>query len=220
LFDDLLGQKNPFFMENLKQRSYVGIPKNPQKPTVRYTRAFAFWNENETHAHLDIIKDGLRCFEEVYGYHSITFTPPALQIHPKLLSELSSTEIKSVDVPRNAAQHLGLGKYKKKKYKTQLEKDDNRVNIVRNCVFEPNSNKNINWVDYTCKQVEAAFRLKKPAIISSHRVNFCGKIDNENRKDGLKTLNQLMDKILMKFPEVEFLSVDELAEEIIRTSYK
>jgi len=217
LFNYLLDKKDPFFMENLKQRSYAGIPKHPKKPTVRYTRAFAFWDENETESHLDIIKDGLRCFEEVYGYKSITFTPPALQIHPKLLFKLKGTELQSIDKPRNSKHHLGKGKFKTTKHKTQLENVEDLVTIVRNCVFEPNSSQSINWVDYTCDQVAAAFRLKKPAIISSHRVNFCGKIDPKNREVHLKVLNQLINKILLKFPDVEFLSVDELVNEILAT---
>lgn len=218
LFNDLLKKNDPFFMENLNQRSYAGIPKNPNKPTVKYTRAFAFWKASETKFHFEIIKDGLRCFEQVYGYKSMTFTPPALQIHPGLISKLEKTEIKSVDKPRSSRQHLGEGKYKKAKYKTQIGKNDNHVTIVRNSVFEPAFNHNINWVDYTYNQVEAAFRLKKPAIISSHRVNFCGRIDPNNRKQNLNILSLLIDKILIKFPDVEFFTVDGLLEEIIRNS--
>ena len=40
--------------------------------------------------------------------------------------------------------------------------------------FEPSEPRGFNWVDYTFKQVEAAFRMGKPANISSHRVNFFG----------------------------------------------
>jgi hypothetical protein len=86
--------------------------------------------------------------------------------------------------------------------------------LVRNVVFEPTHNRGFNWVDFTFKQVEAAFRMNKPANISSHRVNYCGHINEENRKVGLTALKQLLDKIVKRWPEVEFISADQLGDMI------
>ena len=83
--------------------------------------------------------------------------------------------------------------------------------MVRNCVFEPTHKSGIDWVGYTLKQIEAAFRMNKPAIISSHRVNFCGHIDSENRKKGLNSLKELLKKIVNRYPDVEFLTSTQLA---------
>ncbi len=84
-------------------------------------------------------------------------------------------------------------------------------------MFEPNS-KNIDWVNFTFEQIKAAFFWGKPAIVSSHRVNFCGHIEPENRRKGLKTLQSLLDKVIKTWPDVEFVSVDELAGIIKETS--
>ena len=61
-------------------------------------------------------------------------------------------------------------------------------------------------------QVEAAFRMHKPANISSHRVNFCGHIDPKNRELGLSALRELLHRIVKRWPDVEFISADELGK--------
>jgi hypothetical protein len=60
------------------------------------------------------------------------------------------------------------------------------------------------------QQIQADFRWNKPALISSHRVNFCGHIDPKNREKGLGDLKALLKAIVQKWPEVEFVSVNQL----------
>jgi len=83
-------------------------------------------------------------------------------------------------------------------------------------MFEPNS-RNIDWVNFTFDQIKAAFFWGKPAIVSSHRVNFCGHIDPQNRKNGLEALHALLQKVVKMWPEVEFVSIEELTH-IIKDS--
>lgn len=75
--------------------------------------------------------------------------------------------------------------------------------IKRNCFFEP-SGRDKDWVDSCLKDVEVAFKNKKPAIISTHRVNFVGDRSKENRDLGLKMLRELISKMLIKWPNLEF----------------
>ena len=69
-------------------------------------------------------------------------------------------------------------------------------------------------VGYALGQVEAAFRWRKPAIISSHRVNFCGHIDPNNRQQGIAALGELLKGIVKRWPDVRFISADQLVERI------
>ena len=85
------------------------------------------------------------------------------------------------------------------------------MKIVRNCMFEPNS-KNLDWVNFTFDQIKAAFFWGKPAIVSSHRVNFCGLIEPENRKNGLVALQALLQKVIKTWPDVEFIDMEILTE--------
>ncbi|WP_127844480.1 hypothetical protein [Psychroflexus aestuariivivens] len=214
LFQDLLNIEHPHLMANLENRSYAGIPKLAEKPTVGFTQAFAFWDEKEVEYHKSIIKDGLRCFEKVYGYKSVTFTPPAQQLHPKLYNYINQQGVISIDKSRSMQRHLGQNEFIQEKNKLGYQNNQEHITMVRNVVFEPTEDRGVDWVEFTFKQIQAAFRLNKPVIVSSHRVNYCGHIDPENRTKGLIILKALLQKVVQKYPEVEFMSVDQLAEEI------
>ena len=79
-------------------------------------------------------------------------------------------------------------------------------------MFEPTSPKRRDWIGTCLKQIEAAFFWNKPANISSHRVNFSGHIDPDNRKKGLKALKELLQTIVKKWPDVEFMTTRQLGE--------
>jgi len=66
-------------------------------------------------------------------------------------------------------------------------------------------------------QVAAAFRWHKPAIISSHRVNFAGHIDPHNREFGLDALRRLLGGIIERWPDAHFISADALVDKIEAT---
>jgi microcompartment protein CcmK/EutM len=61
-----------------------------------------------------------------------------------------------------------------------------------------------------------AFLTKKPAVISMHRLNFMGSLVAQNRTDNLQLFKQLMVKLIEKWPEVEFMTTDELGD-LIKT---
>jgi len=67
-------------------------------------------------------------------------------------------------------------------------------------------------VDECLAQIEDAFRWRKPAIITAHRVNFIGSIEQSNRDKNLRQFKKLLLEIQKKWPEVEFLSADKLGD--------
>lgn len=217
-FNRLLKDKNAELLSNLELRCLAGVPNHQELPKVSFNEAFSFWDTSEIEAHKSIIKDGLSRFKQVYGYKPTTFTPPAMLIHPELYAFVESLGITAIDKPRVHQVHLGKGKYQKEKNVLGVQKGQNHVTIVRNCMFEPNS-RNIDWVNFTFNQIKAAFFWGKPAIISSHRVNFCGHIDPENRKKGLNDLQALLEKVIKTWPDIEFVGVDDLSN-IIREKRK
>jgi len=56
--------------------------------------------------------------------------------------------------------------------------------------------------------------MKKPALISSHRLNYIGYIDENNRKKNLRQLKTLLSEVIKRWPDVEFLTSDQLGETI------
>ncbi len=85
-----------------------------------------------------------------------------------------------------------------------------QIIITRNCIFEPSSNSNIDWVDSCINDINSAFMLNKPAIINSHRVNYIGSIDSKNSDFGLSELKRLLTKITKKWPNIEFMTSTDL----------
>jgi hypothetical protein len=83
---------------------------------------------------------------------------------------------------------------------------------VRNCFFEPSLNNKFNWIEECLRRIKIIFFWGKPAIIGTHRINFMGSLDEENRKANLKLFSELLKMILKNHPEVEFTTTDKLGE--------
>jgi len=60
--------------------------------------------------------------------------------------------------------------------------------------------------------IENAFKWKKPAVISSHRLNYIGGLNEKNRVSGLKDLNRLLSEIQKRWPDVEFMTSSQLGD--------
>lgn len=215
IFDEKLKNKDEQIIAALKNKSYTSI-SDDDYPTKSSFAAFDFWDISENQNLKSIVIDGLQKFEEVFGYKSNYFTPPVFNIHHSLFSTLKENGVNFIDLALFRKEHQGFGKYKKSLNYTGKKTNEGLTIMVRNVVFEPTEDRGIDWVDFTLKQVETAFRWNKPAIISSHRVNFCGHIDEKNREKGLKSLERLLQEIVKKWPDVEFMSADELGNCIVK----
>jgi len=211
VFNDKLQNRDPQLLTALKNKSYTSI-SDEDYPTISSTAAYDFWDVKENENLIPIIEDGLRQFEEVYGYKSTYFTPPVNNIHHSLFKTLEENGIHFIDLGLVHKEHQGFKSYKTTFNYIGKKTKEGLTIMVRNVVFEPTEDRGIDWVDFTIKQIEVAFRWKKPAIISSHRVNFCGHIDSQNREKGLIALKRLLEKIVKKWPDVEFMSADKMAE--------
>lgn len=214
VFEEKLAKKDPALMLSLENRSLANIGPSGYA-SIGWTAAFSFWDPvADTQRFPDIMQEGLAAFEQVYGYKPQAFTPPAQQFPAHLEDDLKEWGLQALDRPFYQGKHLGFGKYKRQLASMGYKKDKDRVDLVRNVVFEPTVS-NIDHVTKALQQIEAAFYWNKPALISSHRVNFCGHIDPKNREKGLSDLKALLKGIVLKWPEVEFVSVGDLVD-IIR----
>jgi len=211
VFEERLGNKDQELLAALANRSYTSISVKKSTP-VSNMSAFDFWNFNENERFKKVIRDGLDVFEKVYGYRSNYFNPPGGIVHPVLFDELKNNGVAFMDMPLIKKEHQGEGKYTTKFYFTGKVNWLGQTFLVRNVVFEPTEDRGIDWIEYSLKQIETAFRWSRPAIISSHRVNFCGHIEPANRRKGLDALGGLLSAITRRWPEVELLAASELAE--------
>jgi hypothetical protein len=211
IFKDKL-KKNDFqLLTALKNNSFTSID-DEDYPAMSSMAAFDFWDVEDNKVLIKMLEDGLSLFEKVYGYPSSYFTPPVFSIHHSLFSTLKQNGIQFIDLALIRNEHQGFNRFKKSFNFIGKKTKEGLTILVRNVVFEPTEDRGIDWVDFTMKQISTAFRWNKPAIISSHRVNFCGHIDPKNREKGLSTLKRLLQEIVKKWPDVEFMSADELGE--------
>lgn len=211
LLEEKLGAKDFEVLTALKNRSYTSITNN-YYDTISFTAAFDFWTFEENDRFSEIIRDGLDAFERVFGYRAKNFTPPGGREHPVIHKTLKENEIKFIDTPLIKKEHQGKGKYKTRFNFTGKQNNLGQYFIVRNVVFEPTHDRGFEWGEYALDQIAAAFRWRRPAIISSHRVNFCGHIDENNRQKGLEALKRLLQEIVMRWPEVEFITANDLGD--------
>jgi len=211
VFNEKLEQRDHEVLTALKNRSYTSVSSSGYE-TISPMAAFDFWEFKENNRFRDIIEEGLDAFEKVYGYRSDHFNPPGGREHPVIHKVLKEGGIKYIDTPLLKREHHGKGKYKTVFNYTGKQNNLGQIYLVRNVVFEPTDDRGIDWISYTLKQIDAAFRWNRPAIISSHRVNFCGHIDSENREKGLGALKVLLNRITDRWPEVEFMAANELGD--------
>jgi len=216
VFSEKLQQKNKEVMSCLENNSYAGISSSGYH-TISFTAAFDFWSSQEIETFKKIIDTGITNFATVFGYKPIHFNAPGTTASSKIHDWLFGNGIRFIDNPFLKNEHLGEGKYRKKLHFTGQKLEGGLTNINRNVVFEPCLNDR-DWVSYTIKQVEAAFRCDKPAIISSHRVNFSGHIDEKNRNRGIFELKRLLNGFEKKWPDIEYLSSEELCRIIGKES--
>lgn len=216
IFKEKLALKNRELLIALRNRSLTSISGTGYS-TIPFHAAFSFWDFNENEKFKSIIFSGLNEFEKTFGFRSVHFSYPGSPEHSVLHKTLHDNEVKYINAPVIKYEHQGRGKYKKKFHYTGKRNELSQIFLVRNCIFEPTYKMKFDWVNYTFKQIETAFRFSHPAIISSHRVNYCGHIDSKNRKCGLTALKELLRKIVERYSNVEFMTGTQLGNIISKT---
>ncbi|MDZ7693179.1 MAG: hypothetical protein U5K69_19005 [Balneolaceae bacterium] len=83
---------------------------------------------------------------------------------------------------------------------------------MRNVFFEPTLYPSDDLIKKTIWRIEEAFKLNKPAIICSHRLNFVGNMCKDNRDRNLALLSELLKAISEQWPDVEYMSTMELGK--------
>ena len=61
------------------------------------------------------------------------------------------------------------------------------------------------------KEIRQAFRLRRPAVVTSHRINYVGGMHLQHRDRSLRLLDDLLGRIRTTWPDARFISSDRLA---------
>lgn len=164
-----------------------------------------------------IISSGLELFEELCGYKARYFVA-SNSPEPKILERVLKEN--GIDF---------LTRYKLQKYPLGNNKFESEFNwlgkknklgqfiLTRNCGFEPSDTTKNDWVDSCLSDIKNAFSWNKPAIVSTHRVNYVSCLSQQNGAKGLAELDKLLAAIKKNWPEAEFITSEELGD-IIKKS--
>lgn len=206
------------------ENEVTGMPGIKGEKLPDFQAAFQIDTINDLVYQKEVLKTGLDLFEELYGYRSRYFVPTNGPFNNTLEKDLNEHGVKYINTGKKQKEPLGNGQYK---INTRFIGDKNQygqIYITRNCFFEPSSSgfekpANTDWINNCLKEIEIAFRWRKPAVISSHRVNYIGYLHPENRERSLKQLSELFSKMLKKWPNIEFMTSVELGD-LIASSKK
>lgn len=160
----------------------------------------------------EVIKTADELFKINCGYNPTHFIPPNRESVKLLDITLNKIGVKYLTMAKIRKHPVGNGKHQTELvWLGKKNTTTGQFYITRNSWFEP-SHRHIDFVDRGLKEMEIAFRWGKPAVFSSHRVNFVGSIQPENAAYGLKELNRFLIAVIKKWPEIEFMTSTELGE--------
>ena len=157
------------------------------------------------------IEVGIKEFEAKLGYKPTVFTPAAGNQTLHHNKVLYANGIRYICVGRKTIYPKNEGGTEVRYYYNGAKEENGMMVFVKNCVFEPRGASGTASAEDCLKQIESAFRWHNPALISSHRANFSGEIDEKNRRNSLKQLSYLYQEIVKRWPDALFVNADELA---------
>lgn len=159
----------------------------------------------------NIVAGALDSFREIFGFESRSFIAPNYVWGPTVESAAKEHGVEYLQ--SGGVQWLPDTGRTGRRRRFQGERNAlGQRYLVRNVNFEPSSDRNCDWVDLALKDIDIAFKLRKPAVVSTHRVNFMSGLQMSNRDRGLALLKNLLRHLLNRWPNVEFLSAVELGD--------
>lgn len=173
----------------------------------------------ELDAHESILLEAQYIFKENFGFPSTSFIAANYTWHPNhevFLDKIGVNTIQGGRAQKVPGNHEG---YQTIKHYMGNRNDLGQVFLIRNAGFEPATRPNVNWHQKILNEVKAAFLVGAPVILSSHRVNFMGGLDEKNREHNLKLFGEILSDLVKRYPDIEFMNTEELSN-FIRISKK
>lgn len=194
------------FDMNLFSINSSGINGKPET----YLQAFDLDEPSDIESHKAIITDGLKIFRRIFGFTPKSFIAPNYIWHYDLDPVLLTNGIKYFQ-GKGYRKIPSVPGYEIKRYYMGTKNAQNQIYLRRNCLFEPAFYKK-DWVNSCLREIGYSFLLHKPAVIETHRLNYIGFIEPDNRNKNLVLLFDLLRKITNKWPDAEFLNSEELGD--------
>lgn len=194
----------------------MGIEKHID-PRPHVLSAYNLLKQDEYAFACKAVREGLELFEKLFGFQSITMIAPNFTWDKEI--EVAACQggvllMQGGHVQRPSFYVKSQGGRYIRHYTGQKSKTTPLKYLVRNCEFEPSRHSYMN-ADYCMKEIQSAFMFNTPAIVSCHRVNFIGDLVPQNRDNNLREFKRLLKMIVNRYPDVEFMSSDELGRVLL-----
>lgn len=186
-----------------------------RKVEISYQAAFYLDRPEDLSVQEKAISDGVDLFKELHGFSPSFFVTPNGPINNSLHQIMYEKYIEFISASKIQKESLGQGKTRTRIHWLGQKNSFGQHYITRNAFFEPNMGGK-DWGRNCLKEIEIAFQWHKPAIISSHRVNYIGGLNGSNRKKGLQALEELLSSICKRWPEVEFMTTTEMGRSLFQ----
>ena len=177
--------------------------------------AYNYVDEEQLKFIINSIDEGASIFEEIFGYKSVSFIAPSYTWCTSIEKKLKQIGVKYIQgglYQKYPHKVITEKKQSKARHYTGEKNHYNQTYLMRNVHFEPALTNEKDIVSRCLSDIDIAFKWNKPAIISSHRLNYIGAIENENRMNTLNKLDELLAAIIKKYPNIEFMSSDQLGD--------
>lgn len=185
-----------------------------------YLGAFDSGLEEDLAAQEIIITEALQMFKELFGFPSKSFIPTTYTWSPRIEPVLVKNGVKYIQ--STVAQKIPVDDQKivtKRRCFQGTRSKAGLIRLMRNCYFEPSVKPGFDVVGDCLNRIENAFKWKKAANICAHRVNFIGSIDVSNTNRTLPMFKTLLDEIVRRWPDVEFVTSDQLGDIIAESRH-
>lgn len=196
---------------DLFAQSMYGLSQHLSKDHKRTLQsAFDYESVDQKGSACGVISDAIGLFKTIWGFHPLSFIAPNYFWDDYIENCLAEKGIKYIQGQRGQVRPAINGNLRFRYHFTGQKNRFGQTYLVRNCYFEPSLDPSNDFVNSCLAEMANAFRWRKPAVISSHRVNYIGSINQANRDKGIKGLVSLLAQIITKWPEAEFLASDQL----------
>ena len=193
------------------------IPKQSIHEKRNIQASYDALNDDEELYATQSVTEGLKLFKAIFNYNSKSFIANNFIWGKPIEKTLSDHDVQFIQGMKYQKYPLKYNPKNRKLLRHYIgaKNEFNQIYLIRNCVFEPSQSlKAKDEVKECLSHIKNAFFWKKPAIITSHRLNFIGALNEENRNQNLEKLDELLKQILIKWPDVEFMTSDELGKTI------
>lgn len=186
---------------------------------MEFMDALDYDSVDEVHSQIESLQRGLDIFKQTWGKLPVSFIAPCYRWSKPVESFLATQDIKYIQGQRAQLHPKNEPGYRQRKiYRyTGHTNKYGQIYTVRNVIFEPSVHGPEKALTMAKDQIAFAFKLKVPAIVSSHRINYTSRLNKTNRDQSLKALRELLTWVSVNYPKVEFLSSSELGKRIQNT---